>query len=95
MLKVNTEELPAQAARYHVQGIPNFVVVHDRASRGAYLTRAHTVWKQVRKFGRVSSATCSLLRPDLEAMHCEVSPRPSHVRRLARSSTSDESARWA
>ena len=31
VLKVNTEQVPALAARYHVQGIPNFVVVHDRA----------------------------------------------------------------
>jgi len=31
VLKVNTERLPALAARYKVQSIPNFVVIRDRA----------------------------------------------------------------
>lgn len=31
VLKVDTERLPALAARYHVQGIPNFVVFRDGA----------------------------------------------------------------
>jgi thioredoxin 2 len=31
VLKVDTERLPALAARFRVQGIPNFVVLHDGA----------------------------------------------------------------